>query len=42
MLFLLPVQGSAMQATFDCPYEIESQLSETDYFVHTSDHRKKT
>ncbi len=37
VLVLLPVQGKAMQAKFDGAYEIESQLSETDYIVRTPD-----
>ncbi len=30
-----------MQAKFDGPYEIESQLSETDYIVRTPDREGK-
>lgn len=42
VLVLLPVKGSEMQAKFDGPYEIESQISETDYVVRTPDRRRKT
>lgn len=42
MLVFLPVQGSTLQAKFGGPYEVESQLSETDYVVRTPDRRRKT
>ena len=42
VLVLLPVVGSALQATFSGPYLVDRQLSETDYIICTPDHRKKT
>ncbi len=42
VLVLLPVQGSAMQAKCDGPFEMESQLSETNYIVRIPDRRRKT
>lgn len=42
VLVLLPVLGSALQARFSGPYEVESKLSETDYVICTPDRRRKT
>lgn len=41
VLVLLPVLGSALQAKFYGPYEIESKLSETDYVIQTPYRKKK-
>lgn len=41
MLVFLPVQGLTMQANFGGPYETESQPSETDCVVRTTDCRRK-
>ncbi|KAL2085082.1 hypothetical protein ACEWY4_018402 [Coilia grayii] len=42
VLVLLPVVGSALQAKFSGPYEVESKLSTTDYVIRTPDRKRKT
>ncbi|KAG7506797.1 hypothetical protein JOB18_015708 [Solea senegalensis] len=42
VLVLLPLIGSGLQAKFSSPYVIERKLSDTNYVIHTPDHRKKT
>ena len=42
VLVLLPVLGSALQAKFSGPYEVESKISDTDYAICTPDRRRKT
>lgn len=39
---LFPAIGSALQANFSGPYEIESKLSKTDYVICTPNRRRKT
>lgn len=41
LLVFLPVQGSAMQAKFGGPYEIERKRSETDYICVYSRSQKE-
>ncbi|KAL2097351.1 hypothetical protein ACEWY4_006558 [Coilia grayii] len=42
VLVLLPMVGSALQAKFSGPYQVQSKLSETDYIIHTPERRRKT
>ena len=42
VLVLLPVMGSALQAKFSGPYDVESKLSETNYIIRTPERRRKT
>ncbi len=42
VLVLLPLPGSSLHARFSGPYEVERQLSETDYVVKTPDRKRKS
>uniref|UniRef100_A0A8C5DBJ5 Gypsy retrotransposon integrase-like protein 1 n=1 Tax=Gouania willdenowi TaxID=441366 RepID=A0A8C5DBJ5_GOUWI len=41
VLSLLPIPGSALQAKFCGPYEVDKKLSDTDYVIRTPDRRRK-
>ena len=42
VLVLLPMPGSSLTARFSGPYLVKSQVSDTDYVIHTPERRRKT